>query len=151
MRRRVLGHPVCGVPDSAIHRLTRDVMRESLLQRDVRIALGKADGVAAWRNNVGQAEFVSPQGLVQRVSYGLCVGSSDIIAVVSVVITPEMVGKTMGRFTAIELKAPGARTEKKRAEQQQMFRNLVNRLGGFAEVLNDASALDGLLEKARNL
>lgn len=126
-------------------------MKESLLQRDVRLALGKADGVAAWRNNVGQAEFVSPQGLVQRVSYGLCVGSSDIIAIVSVLVTPEMVGKTLGRFTAIELKAPGARTEPKRAENQQMFRNLVNRLGGYAEVLSDANNLDVLLEKARSL
>lgn len=126
-------------------------MKESLLQRDVRLKLGRADGVAAFRNNVGQAEFVSPQGLVQRVSYGLCVGSSDIIAVVSLVITPEMVGKTLGRFTAIELKAIGARTEPKRAANQQMFRDLINQRGGYAEVLNDVSALDGLLERARRL
>lgn len=40
---------------------------------------------------------------------GLCVGSSDVIGYSPVLITPEMVGQTLGVFVALEVKTPGVR------------------------------------------
>src|SRR5687768_4201217 len=110
---------------------------ESEIQHEVRLALGAQPGCVFYRNNVGQAQFVSPQGQVQHVKYGLCEGSSDLIGLATVLITTEMVGRPLGRFVALELKKPGASTAKDRREKQEMFRNLVNRMGGYAELLND--------------
>lgn len=124
---------------------------ENEIQHEVRLALGTQPGCAFYRNNVGQAEFVSAQGKISHVKYGLCEGSSDLIGITSVVITPEMVGKVIGRFTALELKKPGASTEKKRAEMQRMFRDLVNRLGGYSEVLSDPQQTLPALARARRL
>lgn len=124
---------------------------ESEIQHEVRLALGTQPGCVFYRNNVGQAEFVSPQGQVSRVKYGLTEGSSDLIGFVSVAVTPEMVGKVIARFTALELKKPGASTEKSRREKQEMFRNLVNRMGGYAELLNDPQQALPALARARRL
>jgi hypothetical protein len=124
---------------------------ESEIQYESRLALGTQPGCVFYRNNVGQAEFVSPKGQVSRVKYGLCEGSSDLIGLVSIVITPEMVGKTIGRFTAFEYKQPGASTEKRRAELQRLFRDLVNRMGGYAEVLTDPQQALPALARARRL
>lgn len=125
--------------------------KEAEIQHQVRLALGTQGGCVWWRNNVGQAEFVSPQGQVSRVRYGLSEGSSDLIGLVAVPITQDMVGKVIGRFCALELKAPGASTAKDRAEKQEMFRNLVNRMGGFAELLNDPQHALPALQRARRL
>jgi len=124
---------------------------EKEIQHEARLALGTDPACAFFRNNVGQAQFVSPEGKISNVKYGLCEGSSDLIGLVSVVITPEMVGKTIGRFGAFEFKQPGASTEKRRAELQRMFRDLVNRYGGYAEVLNDPQQALPALARARRL
>jgi len=124
---------------------------EKEIQHEVRLALGTQPGCVFYRNNVGQAEFVSPQGAISNVKYGLCEGSSDLIGLVSIAITPEMVGKTIARFTAIELKKVGASTEKKRAALQQMFRDLVNRMGGYSEVITDPQQALPALARARRL
>lgn len=126
-------------------------MKESLLQRDVRLRFGAADDCAMWRNNVGVAEFVSPAGLIQRVSYGLAPGSSDLIGLVSFVIEPRHIGKRVGRFVGAELKPEGARTEKNRAEAQRLFRELINRMGGHAEELRTAAQVEEFLRRAREL
>lgn len=125
--------------------------KEAEIQQQVRLALGTQSGCVWWRNNVGQAEFVSPQGQISRVRYGLSEGSSDLIGLVAVPITQAMVGKVIGRFCALELKAPGASTAKDRAEKQEMFRNLVSRMGGFAELLNDPQQAVPALHRARTL
>jgi hypothetical protein len=124
---------------------------EKEIQYEVRLALGTQPGCVFYRNNVGQAQFISPDGRVSNVKYGLCEGSSDIIGYVSVLVTPEMVGKTIARFVAFELKKPGAGTEKKRRELQQMFRDLVSRHGGYAEVLTDPQQTLPALARARRL
>lgn len=124
---------------------------EKEIQHEVRLALGTQPGCVWWRNNVGQAEFVSPQGQISRVKYGLSEGSSDLIGLVSVPITQAMVGQVIGRFCALELKKPGASTEKERREKQEMFRNLVNRMGGYAEVITDPQQSLPALYRARRL
>jgi hypothetical protein len=126
-------------------------MKESSIQHETRLKLGTEPDCVFYRNNVGQAEFVSPNGQVSRVQYGLCVGSSDLISLVSVTITPEMVGKVIGRFTALELKVEGGRTERDREEKQRMFRNLVNRYGGYSQVITDSQQVTEALARARRV
>jgi hypothetical protein len=124
-------------------------MSESDIQKRVRLALGREPDCVVWRNNVGVAQFFSEQ--VQRVEYGLCEGSADLIGITSLVVTPEMVGKKLGRFTALELKRVGARTEKGRAEKQRLFRELVLKLGGHAEVVYGELEAIEALKKARTV
>jgi ribosomal protein S19 len=61
---------------------------------------------------------------------GLCVGSSDIIGITPVVITEDMVGQTIGVFTAPEIKAGLDQP----SEQQLKFIAMVKKLGGFAGI-----------------
>jgi hypothetical protein len=125
-------------------------VRESVIQHAARLRLGAEQGCAFWRNNVGVAEFFNESGL-QRVAYGLAEGSSDLVGIASLIITPDMVGKRVGRFTAFELKQIGGSTKKSRAEKQRMWRELVIELGGWAEVLTHENQARGALERARTL
>ena len=61
---------------------------------------------------------------------GLCPGSSDLICLQRLAITPEHVGQTVGRFVAIEIKRPGKRPE----PAQRTFLDNVNQAGGVAGV-----------------
>ena len=71
---------------------------------------------------------------------GLCVGSSDIIGITPVVVTPDMVGKTLGVFTAYE-----AKTGKLKATQDQVkFLEMVNKLGGIGKVVRDPADIEEL-------
>lgn len=104
-------------------------------------------GVRTFRNNVGVAwigkskRFTattkitvgSGDVLIQnaRVFHGgLCVGSSDIIGLRSVTVTPEMVGKTIAQFMAVEVKTENGRTSK----EQKAFIEMVTKFGGVAFV-----------------
>lgn len=59
-------------------------------------------------------------------------GASDYIGWTPVEITPAMVGKTLGVFTGIEVKVPGAKTDKDRQEKQDNFLSQVRSAGGIA-------------------
>ena len=117
-----------------------------------RIALALATTKASvWRNNVGQgwqgkATFEAAKGGQSRrmilenarpIKFGLCEGSSDFIGLTRVTITPEMVGKTVAIFTAIEVKHGTKPTP-----EQLNFIEFVRSAGGFAGIAhNDAEAL----------
>jgi hypothetical protein len=92
-------------------------MKESAIQLDVRLALGSELGCAFWRNNVGSLEVLRPSGRVERVTYGLCTGSGDLIG-----IAPG------GLFCSLEIKQPG----KYPTKEQRLFAELVKQLGGIA-------------------
>lgn len=91
-------------------------MREARIQQAIRLALGREEGLVAWRNNTGV--LVDRRG--QRVRYGLCRGSSDLVGVVTM---PD----GLGRFAAWEIKGPDGDL----TEEQNQFLRLVRRLGGF--------------------
>lgn len=57
-------------------------------------------------------------------------GSSDLIGWTSIQITPNMVGRTVAVFTAVEAKTPNVRVTK----EQNNFINAVNTSGGIATV-----------------
>jgi hypothetical protein len=65
------------------------------------------------------------------VQYGVCnPGGSDLIGWTPVCITPDMVGKTVAVFTAVEVKTPTG----KPTEHQLNFITQVLRAGGFAGI-----------------
>lgn len=113
-------------------------MKESAVASHIRLDAAR-QGVELWRNNVGAAQ--DHTGRVVR--YGLCndspilakkVKSSDFIGITPVVITPDMVGQTIGVFTAIETKSSGwvFKDSDKRSCAQAAFHNIVKAAGGFA-------------------
>lgn len=61
---------------------------------------------------------------------GLCKGGSDIIGITPVTITPDMVGQTVGVFTAQEVKTPKGRPTK----EQLRFIEAVRNAGGIAGI-----------------
>lgn len=100
-------------------------MLESSLMRDIQIRLS-ALGARLLRNNVGMLEDRTGQ----KVRYGLCVGSSDLIGWYAVEITPDMVGKKLAIFTAVEVKTLTGRLTK----EQVNFLEAVKSAGGIAFV-----------------
>ena len=125
---------------------------EAYAQQQARFAISRAGGLS-WRNNVGatpaKIETNCPKcrfhfEIQQRmVRYGLAndshqlnsvIKSSDLIGVMPRLITPELVGTTIGQFIAVECKRPGWNyTGKGREVQQQAFLTAVMAKGGAAE------------------
>lgn len=99
---------------------------EAYIQQQTRLALARA-GSVMHRNNVGQ--YTDPK-TGRPIRYGLCVGSSDLIGWTPVTITPDMVGRTLAVFTAVEVKAPHGRP----TEPQLNFIAQVTKAGGFAGI-----------------
>lgn len=91
-------------------------------------------GMRLFRNNVGRLRDARGQ----YVTYGLCIGSSDLIGWTPVTITPEMVGRTVAVFTAIETKV-GRRHA---TTEQARFLDAVRDAGGFATIAREATDLD---------
>jgi len=124
--------------------------QETNLVRKIMLELGKNPAIRIFRNNVGKCwigaskQFTHPQTvnvkagdvLIQNARYfdaGLCVGSSDLIGLKAVKITPEMVGKTIACFLAVEVKLPSGRIQ----ENQINFLEMVNKLGGKGLIVRD--------------
>lgn len=101
-------------------------MTESEIVQKVRAELSNGD-TRLWRNNVGTLQ--NEHG--HYVTYGLCVGSSDLIGYKSVVVTPDMVGKRVAIFCALEGKgAHGSRA----TDAQKRYLALVRAAGGIAGI-----------------
>ena len=113
-------------------------MKENPVQTRIRLDAAQNNS-ELWRNNVGAC--VDNSG--RQIRYGLSndskelndvIKSSDLIGITSIVITPEMVGMTVGVFTAIETKKSDwvFRLSDARAVAQAKFHDLVRRAGGLA-------------------
>lgn len=77
--------------------------------------------------------------------------SSDLIGITVVEITPEMVGKKVGVFTAIEVKQPGFKVKaeynhKSREWAQENFNSMVRSKYGFAGFATSGEDLKGIIE-----
>ena len=77
-------------------------------------------GYLVWRNQVGL--FKTLDG--RTVNIGIK-GSSDLMAVKPTVITPDMVGKTLAVFVAVEVKTATGR----QSEPQKKWQKAVEKLG----------------------
>lgn len=76
------------------------------------------------------------------------VKSSDLIGITKVLITPEMVGKTVGVFTAIECKKEDWNPDKKfdkREIAQQNFIDWVKACGGFSGFANSVESIKNII------
>ena len=119
---------------------------ETEVQNEVLLKASKL-GWRLFRNNVGVA--INKQGVPVR--YGLAniskkmnkyLKSSDLIGITPTVITQDMVGQTIGVFTAIECKKSNwKRGTTQREEAQNNFITLVKSLGGKATFCNNSEEL----------
>lgn len=112
-------------------------MLESNIQKLIQLTASKL-GVVLFRNNVGTGwigqvrrltdgsmHILSPRPL----EAGLHKGSSDLIGWKSVEVTPDMIGKRVAIFTAVEVKA-GTRP----TPDQLVFIEQVRKAGGIAGI-----------------
>ncbi len=112
-------------------------MSEQEIQQRIRIALSRGP-VRLWRNNTGT--LLDRQG--RPVQFGLCKGSSDLIGLRTVTVTPEMVGQQLAVFTAIEVKSERGRA----TAEQQAFVDMVRRAGGLSGIARSMEDARGILD-----
>ena len=111
---------------------------EASLQVEIRVETSKR-GMRLWRNNAGAV--TTDDG--RHIRFGLGndsvkmnaeMKSSDLIGITPVVITPDMVGRTIGVFTSIEVKKPGWIYRGQGREVAQLkWINMVVGLGGIGK------------------
>lgn len=125
--------------------------QETLIQRAIMLALSEADCIV-WRNNtagayVGKVLHKAGDqvtlGNAHLMQFGLCKGGSDLIGITPVTITQDMVGKTVGVFTAIEVKTKTGRA----SPEQLQFIAAVQAAGGIAGVARSPADALGLLPR----
>lgn len=112
-------------------------MSEQELQQRIRLELGRGP-VRLWRNNVGALR--DQRG--RLVSYGLCPGSSDLIGLRRLQVTPEHLGQELAVFCALEIKSQRGRP----TAEQQRFLALVQAMGGLAGVIRTPEEARALLQ-----
>lgn len=132
-------------------------MSEKNIQSTIMLA-ASANGANVFRNNVanavaGQATRIERDGPVmlhkgdwvvkqgRRTQFGLCVGSSDLIGWRPVTVTPDMVGRRIARFLALEVKTPTGRA----TDDQKNFIEAVRKNGGLAGVVRSPDEAIALL------
>lgn len=113
--------------------------QESNILKLIQLSLSKLRNVTTFRNNTAQAWVGVPIARTattitlkdyRPLHAGLCKGSSDLIGWTVVEVTPEMVGKRLAVFTAVECKS-----ERGRATDEQLnFVEQVRKAGGFAGI-----------------
>jgi hypothetical protein len=104
----------------------------------VRATLSHGD-TRLFRNNVGALQDKTGR----FVTYGLAVGSSDLIGWKSMNITLDMVGEKVAVFVALE----GKSEDKAPTEAQRRFLQTVKDAGGIAGVFRSQSDAEHLLGK----
>jgi len=124
---------------------------ESTVSQEIQIQARHYD-CTLMRNNAGAC--IDNTGRLVR--YGLgnlskkqteVFASSDLIGITKKVITPDMVGQTVGIFTAVEVKKEAWNPEKKlnpRETAQFNFINWVKTQGGYAFFANNIDKLNEL-------
>lgn len=125
---------------------------ESGVQTQTRLMHCQTTNGHIWRNNSGA--YQDERGNFIR--YGLAneskqlnaqIKSADLIGITPITITPDMVGKTVGVFTAYECKPPGWKLlpSDKRGLAQERFLAIVKASGGFGGFVTDPSDIFGVM------
>lgn len=126
---------------------------ESTIQQEIQIA-GMKYASNLHRNNSGA--MTDETGRLVRFGLGNISAqhskqwkSSDLIGITSVVITPDMIGKVIGVFTAVEVKKEDWNPTKKLDERETAQLNFINWVkqrggySGFARSVDDLKAIIG--------
>ena len=121
-------------------------VNERSVQDAVRLEASQL-GIRLWRNNVGC--FADNGGRLVR--YGLAndsaatnavMKSGDLIGIRPVLIEQRHVGTTIGQFVSRECKASGWKPDKSdRTKAQMAWCNLINSLGGDAQIVTSIGSL----------
>jgi hypothetical protein len=118
-------------------------VNEKIVEKNLILYCSKK-GSIVFKNNVGMA-FKEVNGVKYPIKFGLCEGSSDLIGWTPITITPDMVGKKLAVFTAIEVKLN--KNGKYRAtEKQKNFINAVKKSGGYACIADCEKDVDLMLD-----
>ena len=127
---------------------------ESQVQQEIQVK-APHHNCTLMRNNQGAC--IDETGRLVR--YGLgntskkrteLIASSDLIGITRVTITPDMVGQTVGIFTAVEVKKEAWNPNKKldkREKAQKAFIDWVLSLGGYAGFANDIDNLNEIIRE----
>lgn len=109
---------------------------ETLIVSEIRAAINAVPGCLAMRNQTGSLQDRNGR----HVSFGLAIGSSDIIAC------------CWGRFVCIEVKREQPKATRKRTEhevQQLEFIEMIEKVGGIGGVAWDVESALAIVERAR--
>jgi len=135
---------------ATIHNLTPNTLLTGMSEEAVQVRIrleASQKGLRLFRNNVGVLQ--DARGVPLR--YGLAneskqqntiLKSSDLIGIRPIVVTQDMVGKTIGQFVAREVKQGSWVYKGNQHEQAQLnFLGLINALGGDAQFANGEGTL----------
>lgn len=104
-----------------------------------------------FRNNVGMFKIREKGKKDRNIKTGLGKGSSDLIGYTIKNITPDMVGKNIAVFTAIEVKKSNWKANKKLNEHelnQKRFIDQIKEAGGIADFATSIDDLNNLMSKS---
>ena len=125
-------------------------MREQNIQSLIQKAISKFTKSTMFRNNVGTAWTGHKKSTRDGGIYienprpfkaGLCVGSSDLIGFTTREITPDMIGKKIAIFTAVEVKTKSG----KATREQINFLSFVKKNGGISGIARNENDAINLL------
>ena len=112
-------------------------MSEAAVSVEVRLEASRL-GIRLWRNNVGagymqDGSFIRWGLANESAAMNRLIKSADLIGVRPILITPAMVGRTIGQFVSREAKRAGWKWSGTDREVAQLaWADLVNSLGGDA-------------------
>lgn len=129
---------------------------ETVNQQQARLIMARMGG-QIWRNNSGAGMIVDEYGNERQVRWGLAnesaqlnkvIKSSDLIGITPILIQPHHVGRTVGVFTALEIKPSGWHLTPgdKRGVAQKFFIDIVKNVGGFAGFVTDPNDVYGIIQ-----
>ena len=124
---------------------------EKILQKMIHREIGSRVDVRAFINDVGGAYHGT---LVERngerilrnpkpVRYGMKKGVSDLIGYQRIIITPDMIGREIARFLAIEVKVE----KRKPSPEQVNFIQAVERFGGISGIARSVEEAVEIIER----
>ena len=117
--------------------------KETAIQNEILLALSEA-GALAWRVHVGK--FRALNNPAQVISVGTP-GQADVMAVVPVVITPDMVGQVIGVALAVEVKTETGTQQK----AQKLWEHALKRRGGVYTIARSADQVGRILDRVRSI
>jgi hypothetical protein len=133
-------------------------MNETNITRYIMLAVSRLKNSVVFRNNVGMGWVGNSKRITRPITVtlqpgdvvisnarplqaGLCEGSSDLIGWTAKQVTPEMVGKTVAVFTAIEVKKGSGRA----TAAQLNFISRVRQAGGIAGLARTPDEAAGMI------
>lgn len=128
---------------------------ETILQNEIRLALGLESDLAIFRNNEGVAVVFDAScaatGKPRRIAYGLGDGSPDLIAMLTVPVEGYPLG--LARWFCLEVKTPNWRPrnarDKARWQKQLVWLAMARNRGAFGCSVRSVADARAALARAR--